>query len=140
MSLPSMVSHTANLAVRSDVTVYLDQELIPFLGGIVPAVKEYAGTSLTTNDVGLKYYGGKVTVNTAPVLDHEHTGLARTYDVTQQGLSAHIACSALDPNDPQYSISVVHSTLDSYGIMFWNMSTKCPLGGMSARHSHNDSA
>ncbi|KIK44685.1 hypothetical protein CY34DRAFT_802445 [Suillus luteus UH-Slu-Lm8-n1] len=96
--------------------------------GIVPAVKEYAGTSLTTNDVGLDYYGGKVTVNTAPVLDHEHSGLARTYNVTQQGLSAHIICSALDPNDTQYSISVEHSTLDSYGIMFWNMSTKCPLG------------
>lgn len=95
--------------------------------GIVPAVEEYTGTSLTANDVGLKYYGGKVTVNTTPVLDHEHSGLARTYNVTQQGLSALVTCSALDPNDPQYSISVENSTLDSYGIMFWNMTTKCPL-------------
>jgi hypothetical protein len=135
-----MVSHTANLAVRPDVTVYPDQKLISFPGGIVPAVKEYAGTSSTTSDVGLEYYGGKVTVNTAPVLDHERSGLGRTYIVTQQGLSAHITCSALDPNDPQYSISVQSSALDSYGIMFWNMTTKCPLGGMSARHGHIDTA
>lgn len=95
--------------------------------GIVPAVEEYTGTSLTTNAVGLQYYGGKVTVNTTPVLDHEHSGLARTYSVTRRGLSALVTCSALDPNDPQYSISVEYSTLDSYGIMFWNMTTKCPL-------------
>ncbi|KAG2338416.1 hypothetical protein BDR05DRAFT_969251 [Suillus weaverae] len=96
--------------------------------GIVPAVKEYAGTSSTANNVGLEYYGGKVAVNTVPDLDPDHSGLARTYNVTQQGLSAHITCSALDPNDPQYSISIEYSTLDSYGIMFWNMTAKCPLG------------
>ncbi|KAG1728079.1 hypothetical protein EDB19DRAFT_1747977 [Suillus lakei] len=96
--------------------------------GIVPAVKEYAGTSLTTNNVGLEYYGGKVIVNTTPVLDHEHSGLTRNYTVTQQGLSAHIRCSALDPNDPQYSMSINNSVLDSYRIMFWEMTAKCPLG------------
>jgi hypothetical protein len=95
--------------------------------GIVPAVEEYAGTSLTTNDVGLSYYGGKVTINTTPVLDHDHSGLDRTYNVTQQGLSANITCSALDPNDPQYSLSLQNFTLDG-GIVIWNMTAKCPLG------------
>lgn len=94
--------------------------------GIVPAVEEYAGTPLTTHDVGVNYYGGKVAVNTTPVLDNEHSGLSRNYSVTQQGLSANITCSALDPNDPQYSINIESSPLNSYGIMFWNMTVNCP--------------
>lgn len=94
--------------------------------GIVPAVEEYAGMSLTTYDIGLSYYGGKVAVHTTPVLDNEHSGLSRTYNVTQQGLSAYITCSALDPNDTQYSISIKSSALNSYEIMFWNMTVNCP--------------
>ncbi|KAG1728077.1 hypothetical protein EDB19DRAFT_167647 [Suillus lakei] len=95
--------------------------------GILPAVEEFAGTSLSSNNTGLDYYGGKVTT---PVLDHGNSGLARNYTVTQQGLSASITCRALDPNDPQYSMSIQtnDSAVGSYGIMFWNVTATCPLG------------
>ncbi|KAG2141262.1 hypothetical protein DEU56DRAFT_940709 [Suillus clintonianus] len=98
--------------------------------GILPAVEEFAGTSLNSGNTGLDYYGGKVAVNTTSALNHEYFGLSRNYTVTQQGLSASITCRALDPNDPQYSMSVQvnDSAVNNYGIMFWNVTATCPLG------------
>ncbi|KAG0699919.1 hypothetical protein DFH29DRAFT_934642 [Suillus ampliporus] len=100
--------------------------------GIVPAVEEYAGTSSTTGNVGLEYYGGKVIQVNSTIPNYNHSGLYRYYTVVQQGLSAYITCSALKPDNSEYSLKSDNITIDSdYGIMVWNGTAHCPLGSGS---------
>ncbi|KAG1887762.1 hypothetical protein F4604DRAFT_1614076, partial [Suillus subluteus] len=96
-------------------------------GGILPAVEDYAGTTLYPGDIGLEYYGGKVVVNTTVIKDR---GLTRNYTVTQQGLSANISCSDLDPNDSEFSLSISNITSPGFisNITAWEWVAHSPLG------------
>ncbi|KAG2338417.1 hypothetical protein BDR05DRAFT_951933 [Suillus weaverae] len=98
--------------------------------GIIPAVEDFAGTTLAPGGIGLEYYGGKVTVNTS-VVSQAHrgrSGLAKNYTVTQQGLSANITCSYLDPNE--FSLSFDNITSPAFGgaTITWRWTANCPLG------------
>ncbi|KAG1857803.1 hypothetical protein F4604DRAFT_2039256 [Suillus subluteus] len=94
-------------------------------GGILPAVEDYAGTTLRPGGIGLEYYGGKVAVNTSAVKGYRgRSGLARNYTVTQQGLSANITCSDLDPT--KFSLSIENTTWSD--ITIWRWTAYCPLG------------
>ncbi|KAG1887760.1 hypothetical protein F4604DRAFT_1674928 [Suillus subluteus] len=77
-------------------------------GGILPAVEDYAGSTLPPGEyIGLEYYGGQVAVNISLVNDRGRSGLARSYTVTQQGLSANINCSYLaDLDQSEFSMTV----------------------------------
>ncbi|KAG2039845.1 hypothetical protein BDR03DRAFT_1008525 [Suillus americanus] len=96
-------------------------------GGILPAVEDYAGTTLHPGDIGLAYYGGKVAVNTSVAKDR---GLVRNYTLTQQGFSANISCSGLDPNDSEFSLSIRNITSPGFvsNIATWEWIASCPLG------------
>ncbi|KAG2141260.1 hypothetical protein DEU56DRAFT_940703 [Suillus clintonianus] len=92
--------------------------------GIIPAVAEFAGTSLVTDTVGLGYYGGKVAPGILVPVD-KYSGLARNYSATQQGVSANITCSPLDSN---YSLKIDNSTIYYNDFTIWNGTAYCPLG------------
>ncbi|KAG2358317.1 hypothetical protein BDR07DRAFT_1489596 [Suillus spraguei] len=98
-------------------------------GGIIPAVESYAGTTSTPGGIGLAYYGGKVMVNT---VSNKHQGVNNgsytVTSVTQQGLSANITCSDLDPD--QYSLSFDNITSSVLGLTTttWQWKASCPLG------------
>ncbi|KAG2141261.1 hypothetical protein DEU56DRAFT_274005 [Suillus clintonianus] len=98
--------------------------------GIVPAIEDFAGNSLTPGGVGLQYFGGKVAVNTS-VVNKEHrvrSGLARNYTVTQQGLSANVTCGVPDPKE--YSLSILDNPSSAFGggTITWEWAAHCPLG------------
>ncbi|KAG1842188.1 hypothetical protein DFJ58DRAFT_844791 [Suillus subalutaceus] len=93
-------------------------------GGILPAVEDYAGTTLPPEYIGLEYYGGQVA--TGAVLDS-----LEGYTVTQQGLSANINCSILtDLDSTEFSTNFENSLRRSLGeyIKAWNWTASCPLG------------
>ncbi|KAG1811483.1 uncharacterized protein BJ212DRAFT_513004 [Suillus subaureus] len=96
--------------------------------GILPAVEDYAGTTLPPGDIGLWYYGGKVA---SAVKDYpSRSGLTRNYTVTQQGLSANINCSDLSDLDPnEFSLYYNYSISLALGsnITTWKWTAYCPL-------------
>ncbi|KAG1723845.1 uncharacterized protein EDB91DRAFT_1270577 [Suillus paluster] len=96
-------------------------------GGIVPAVEEFAGTSLTTSSLGLQYYGGKVAQINSSIANDKYSGISRSYNVTQQGLSANVTCGPLDQNDSEYRLRIDNRTIDDE-ITVWNGTADCPLG------------
>ncbi|KAG1883592.1 hypothetical protein F4604DRAFT_1677355 [Suillus subluteus] len=108
--------------------------------GILPAVEDYAGTSLHPGGIGLEYYGGKVAVNTSVVEDRGHFGLTRNYTVTQRGLSAIITCSDLSDLDPN-EFSLNFTSTNSSNTTWWQGTASCPLGTGSGYWSteENDS-
>ncbi|KAG1805449.1 uncharacterized protein BJ212DRAFT_1391882 [Suillus subaureus] len=83
--------------------------------GILPAVEEYAGTTLHPGGIGLEFYGGKTAANTSLVKDRGHSGLARNYAITQQGLSANITCGDLDPNKFSLNFTTTNSSNTTCG-------------------------
>ncbi|KAG2358315.1 hypothetical protein BDR07DRAFT_1489593 [Suillus spraguei] len=110
-------------------------------GGIIPAVESYSGTTSAPGAIGLAYYGGKVTVNT--LVGDKHQGIYYSdyavIKVTQQGLSADITCSDLDPDE--YSLSLDDVTSSALGLTTttWQWTASCPLGTGVSYSSTNSS-
>ncbi|KAG2062674.1 hypothetical protein BDR04DRAFT_1235676, partial [Suillus decipiens] len=109
--------------------------------GIIPAIESYAGTTSAPGGTGLAYYGGKVTVNTLASDKHQGIYFSDYADIyiTQQGLSANVTCSDLDPDE--YSLSFDNITSSALGLTTttWKWTASCPLGTGSSYSSTNSS-
>ncbi|KAG2095157.1 hypothetical protein BD769DRAFT_1584662 [Suillus cothurnatus] len=100
-------------------------------GGILPAIKEYSGSSnLPGPDVGLAFFGGRVPVNTG--FDWGHLGrdsgtqgIGKNYTVTQQGVTANVSCQPIDRS--QNSFAVVQNVVQGPEITFitWEAVANC---------------
>ncbi|KAG2030595.1 hypothetical protein BDR03DRAFT_974395 [Suillus americanus] len=78
-------------------------------GGVLPAIEEYSGSSNPTGpDVGLAFSGGRVPVDTS--FDGGHTrdaglqGIAKSYTVTQQGVTANVSCQPIDRSQNTFTV------------------------------------
>ncbi|KAG2071076.1 hypothetical protein BDR04DRAFT_1099070 [Suillus decipiens] len=76
-------------------------------GGILPAIEEYSGSSNPPGSaVGLAFSGGKVPVNTSFEWGHLRGGLlgnSRSYNVTQQGVTANVTCQPIDSSQNSFT-------------------------------------
>ncbi|KAG2110499.1 uncharacterized protein F5147DRAFT_126140 [Suillus discolor] len=80
-------------------------------GGVLPVIEEYSGSSTPSgSDVGLAFTGGQVPVNISFNWGHlerdaDTQGIAKSYTVTQQGLTANVTCQPIDRSQNTFSLT-----------------------------------
>ena len=136
----SMVSNTTYLRVRADRDSFA-VDMYHGIGGVLPAVPSYNGTSdpASDNNTGLAFAGGLVPTNLSVHFPKGHAidGLYHEFALQQQGLTANVTChqtntssaGSLNVNSSFYPISVpfANGTTD-YWLWAWNMTGDCSQG------------
>ncbi|KAG1726048.1 uncharacterized protein EDB91DRAFT_1264035, partial [Suillus paluster] len=94
----------------------------------------------SANSTRLGFSGGNVTVNTGPILGkhtsgHIPEGFSRNYSMSQQGLTAHVSCRAINLNQTQYTWDTNNSTViyvnpaasnsSITSLRLWNITANC---------------
>jgi hypothetical protein len=123
-----------------------------FTGGLLPAVRHYAGSQILAGTTGtrLSFSGGETTANARP--KHESSGsvrdwlgIQRNFSLYQQGITADIDCYAAATSSQDLNFTNVNATISvtppgdtslPYALIAWSSTADCNASVSFCKHLH----